>query len=871
MEKILKGIKPKYFWLLAFLLTALTYTMAFSVMGMLNNGIYIIARSDLNQQYIPFIEYFCEVLKGKHDYWFSWSLNMGSGTSLLFAYYVLSPFNIFFLILGEERVLTATALVIVLKAATSAAVFQIFIYKLQRHIGYASVLFAMMYALCGFQVSYYFNIIWMDALYILPLLCIGFLKLVKERKVTLLLITYTYIFGVNFYIGYIVGVSSFILCIIYYVYKRKRIEKSNRKKIIIKYFSCVLAAFLLTAFIWLPAVLQLSSNLNNNYSGFSIPTCNPLFLYNNLFMGQMQTLHGITPFIYCGLMSMILLPLYFLNRRIRKKERFAMFLCLLIFGMLFLIKPFNLAMHAFDYPEMFNHRFGFVYSFIITIIGSRQVLFIKKEKSKKLFCLIFAYILLYISCMILYPVIWHTNYNANNLFNGAVNAVFIILWIILLIKIKSGKWDSITIKTVATFLLMVELVVNAAMSIDRMEHKLIRQDEFEIWRELGKSTIECIKNSETDNFYRVLHLNNFNANIAFQNDFNSLTSFNSSEHTGLWNALEKLGFYHGLHLINGGGSTPVTQSVFGIKYLVSGISIEGDLEGNVYQSYEKNDKALSLGFMVDEAVLDYQFGDSPFQNQNELLTALTGKNIQCFERTDMKMHVKDGIYAREDDCTYLLNEENSNKLARFNFTKAFDGRPLYAYFSQDRYVDRTGGAEVPEIETNDITSMYENTIFKPSLVPARIFRVGTNESGEYELTIQLTEGLTGDYYQKAYFYYYMDEEFLKAYNLLKENELVIETYDDGYIKGSIDVGEKNLLFTSIPYDDAWQVWVDDKKTESLALVENAFLGIELEEGYHEIIMKYDPLGRKEGKWISLVTFIAVISGYLLRRRVFRQQ
>ena len=148
MEKFLKKIKPKYYWLVAFCLTAVTYAITFSYMGMLGNGKYIIARSDLRQQYIPFIEYFCSVLRGEHDYWFSWALNLGTGTSLLFAYYTLSPFNLIYLILGEDLALTATALVIVLKAATAAATFQIFISKYLKKIYYETVLFAMMYALC---------------------------------------------------------------------------------------------------------------------------------------------------------------------------------------------------------------------------------------------------------------------------------------------------------------------------------------------------------------------------------------------------------------------------------------------------------------------------------------------------------------------------------------------------------------------------------------------------------------------------------------------------------------------------------------------------------------------------------------------------
>jgi uncharacterized membrane protein YfhO len=163
------------------------------------------------------------------------------------------------------------------------------------------------------------------------------IKLVREKKVLCLFLAYAYVFGVNFYMGYMTGLSSFFFFVFYFLYDcRKRSVKENIK-ILCLYAGSVLNALLLTAVIWFPAVLQLFQNIDEGYPGFSLVECNPLLIINNMFMGQMQTLFGITPFVYCGLLSMLLLPLFFLNKRISRKKRVYAFLCLVWFFCLFLI------------------------------------------------------------------------------------------------------------------------------------------------------------------------------------------------------------------------------------------------------------------------------------------------------------------------------------------------------------------------------------------------------------------------------------------------------------------------------------------------------------------------------------------------------
>lgn len=859
MEKYLKKIKPKYYWLIAFLLTAVTYAVTFSYMGMLGNGKYIIARSDLRQQYIPFIEYFCSVLRGEHDYWFSWALNLGTGTSLLFAYYTLSPFNLIYLILGEDLALTATALVIVLKAATAAATFQIFITKYLRKTYYETVLFAMMYALCGFQICYYFDLMWMDAFYMLPVIAIGIINLMREKKYMCLLFAYAYVFAVNFYMGYIVGVSSFFLFIACFFYKCNCRKLKHNIQILFEYCVSVVSALLLTAVIWLPAAIQLFKNIEKDYPSYSMEKCNILFLYNNLFMGQMQTLYGVTPFIYCGLLSALLLPFYFVNRRISIKKRIYVMVSFAWFVCLFLIEPLNRMMHAFDRPEMFGHRFSYVFSFLITTVCCEQFIYLRKIKKRALYMLLGFDLAVFIVCRMLYPVVWKMDFNANTWLALGINILFFGIWIYMITRIQNKKWNVLTYRVMMTFFLMLELGTNAILCMKRMEHTVMEQDAYEAWTDVHENTFQKIKQEENEDvFYRVLFLNPRSLNQGFMYDYNAVENFNSSEHAAVLKAEEKLGIGRGIHIVRGAGTTPITRSLLNIKYLIGGNSIDYELDSNsYYMTYVKNEQALSLGYMVKEQIEDYKFEESPFVNQDNLLSAMTGLEIHCFEKTGMKMEVKSGQYMKTDDATYLLRNEEEEGELEFAFEADNNGKPLYIYFSQDRYLDQTGGVDMPWIKTEDISLINENTIIKPEFIPPRIIQVGTNEEGKYAFSIIMPEDLDADYYRKAYFCYYDDTEFQKAYRVLKQQQWDIKEYGDTYVKGNIDVEERGIMFTSIPYDEGWTATVNGEKAETVPLLDKAFTGIKLDKGTYEIEMQYEAQGKRDGEIISAIAMLLV--------------
>lgn len=72
-----------------------------------------------------------------------------------------------------------------------------------------TILFSTMYALCSFAVGYFFNIMWQDAVYLLPLVLLGVEGLL-QKKYKLLIISLSILFISNFYTAYMVGIFTFL-------------------------------------------------------------------------------------------------------------------------------------------------------------------------------------------------------------------------------------------------------------------------------------------------------------------------------------------------------------------------------------------------------------------------------------------------------------------------------------------------------------------------------------------------------------------------------------------------------------------------------------------------------------------------------------
>ena len=110
---------------------------------------------------------------------------------------------------------------------------------------------------------------------------------------------------------------------------------------------------------------------------------------------------------------------------------------------------------------------------------------------------------------------------------------------------------------------------------------------------------------------------------------------------------------------------------------------------------------------------------------------------------------------------------------------------------------------------------------------------------------------------------YNEERIKEAYEYLSKNQIKYTYYSDSRLEGNINVDNNQIIFTSIPYDKDWNIYIDGKKIKTIKVL-NSLLAIETTPGKHKIILEY-----KEHLLIpfmvSLTTFIALII-YIIRHK-----
>ena len=85
------------------------------------------------------------------------------------------------------------------------------------------------------------------------------------------------------------------------------------------------------------------------------------------------------------------------------------------------------------------------------------------------------------------------------------------------------------------------------------------------------------------------------------------------------------------------------------------------------------------------------------------------------------------------------------------------------------------------------------------------------------------------------------------------------------LNGNIDVQEDGVLFMSCLYNDELDVYVDGVKQDKIKLLDT-FIGVNLEKGKHEIMLKYTPKTLYLSFIPSLIGLCSLIVIYIKKKK-----
>jgi len=183
---------------LAFAFTFLGFLVLMIVKGFVPFGDASFLYSDSYHQYYPFFLAFRRALRSGESLLYSWNVGMGMDYLGLIAYYLASPLNLISAFLPESWMLVYFTYLTPLKLSFASMFFALFLKKTFHRDDVSVALFGSFYGLCAWALGYLWNIMWLDTFALLPLVILGMVSLLKERKFLL----YTLSLFLSIFINY---------------------------------------------------------------------------------------------------------------------------------------------------------------------------------------------------------------------------------------------------------------------------------------------------------------------------------------------------------------------------------------------------------------------------------------------------------------------------------------------------------------------------------------------------------------------------------------------------------------------------------------------------------------------------------------------
>lgn len=779
--------------------------------------------SDSYSQYVALFSQLKSIFSSPNSLFYTFQGGLGGEFLGTFFYYLCSPFNILVLFFKDmNNCFLAITLLKFLTASLTACYF--FRYHFKEEKPLYAVLFSVLYVFISANMLHFIHIMWLDAVLMLPLLLVGIDKFIKKKKVLPYALPLMYIIITNYYFGYMACIFSF-LYFTYQIFLSYQI-KTEWKKIIqenLKFIGISILIVLSTSFVllevahYLPGYARTTTEFLNG-EAFSFHG-NPFPFLESFFIGATEDLDFLNPdhfFLYFSILGFSLVILYFANPKISLKEKALTFFMI---GILYLSVSgnyFNYMWHGFSKPQFFNGRFTFLFDFFLLYIAMKSLTNITHLTKK-------SYLLSALFIIILLFVYYFTESNTFIMY------VHLIVFLCYFFLIKFIDTEKIYMPLVLITVACLEVEANALIELNR--YSFTDLVDYKRQNEMYSFATKAIQEVDKSNFYRIENnvTEPFNGPIYYQ--YNGIDIFLSTLSDEMANFFIDMGLGSGAtkkNTISYYSGNKITDSLFGIKYHIylneSNVPEEYELvnsltiEGNSVDIY-RNPNALSLGFMVNKNILEVPKDLNALQYQSNIFKSMANSDKEIFKN----------IPLTEEYGTYLFDNTEELGICFYTAIDSSNG-----YNNATLYLD---GHSLNKKEDSEIVCI------DPS----------------YNEKLMLSySNLSDRQHLGTFAAYYNDEVWKDTIQSLKEQELNITKFKGTLIKGSVtSTKEKNILFTTIPYDENWDVYVDGKKVKTHKLL-NALLGIELEEGTFTIELKYRPKQFYLGICVSIISFLTLL-------------
>ena len=842
-------------------------------------GQYSMLYSDMYHQYYPFFVAFRQALRNGDGLLHTWSVGLGMDYLGLIAYYLASPLNLLSVLVPEGWVLEYFSLLVPIKLGFAGLFFALFLRGIFGKDDLSISIFGGFYGLCAWALGFQWNIMWLDTFALLPLVALGMVALLKEKKFLLYTLSLVASIFANYYIGLFTCIFVFLLFFVYQICRWGGWKKFFCDLLRIAFFSAL--AIGMTAILELPALAALQttqSSVNKFPSGFRLNiasenTIKGLFDAMRQVAGNMggalkpNFKEGL-PNLYCGIGSIVLMFLYLSAKEIKLRDKLCAVGLLLFFNVSFIIRQLDYIWHGFHFTNMIPYRFSFLYSFAVLYMAYRAWLLRRSFSTGKiLFCGALTAATLACSNSLLETTSVDIGLVSVDFPVYLVyNLVFLLLYLGAMLygsakeplpedagekerrTWRLGRARQRKISRILVFAIMgVELTANLVCFGLYFTGTSVKN--YPKGTEYTASVIRYMKEREDDLFYRAETTHSQTLNDGALNGYNGVSAFTSSANVNTTLFMQSLGYgaknTYNRYLFE--ESSPVSNLFLGLKYM---IDRDGkDKSSTFFQevnhfgdiSLLENQAYLPLGFLAQTELAELELDTTgDFDYQNALFSAATGLagNVWFQIPGEQLSITGNGV---------LITENAGNGFIRYDETMD-NSNVIYSYTA-----DRDGFVcirlDLPKrndyyVSINGL-ELYKETISLPQMMA-----VGDVKAGDViDIRIVCDSGETSTMDVKAAILDY--DLFWEGYDILNASAWHLTEFESTYVSGTISCNRDGLLYTSIPQNGNWKVRVDGEEVETV-LVGNCMTAVLLTEGEHTVTFAYENAAFSLGWKISAI-------------------
>ncbi len=793
----------------------------------IGNGVYPFGNKafltgDLYHQYIPFLQSLIDKVQAGENLSYSWNVGVGSNYLAMFVYYLSSPFNLLALLIPEQFLLEVVAVIVLVKVGLCGWSFALFLKKHFQTDSWLILFISTFYALSGYMAAYNYNIMWLDAVWVFPLVMYGLEKLVKEGSG----VVYAIALGCCIFMNYYISIMICIFLVLYFGVLF--LTENGNVKTILRFAGYSLLAGGLAAGLLVPEVCAI---ITTDFGDVSFPKEIESYfsiideLARHAICVESEKGLDHWPNIYCGVAVFILMPLYGICKEIPLRKRFCNLALAGFMLISFSTNMLDFIWHGLNYPDSLPGRQSFIYIFLILMMSYEVLEHLDEIVPESIVKATLVAVAFLIFC---------EKFVTDDAFAVWVipaTIAVVAMYGVILYFYRTRQDEDWRVPLIALILMVgaVEAATNTGYTSVKVYTKETFLGKLDDYRQLYEEMRQ-----QDDSFVRVESFQKMTKNDSQLAGYPSASLFSSTMNSTVANLYEKLGMQHSKVYYAFEGATPFTSALLNVGYMLGDtecMEVDDALadaeQGMLFALADATEEVnlyrctytLPFGYV---APTGYEIEESEMSNsltlQNKMVKALGIKDT-LFSRVDADEAGDDIVLAAKEAGYYyaVITKSGTTKVK----------------------------AETPYGEKTYKDLKSDNILYLGYL--SKHQRLTLTNGDENDATPNLSMSI-----------YHLNQEVLaEAMDILSAQHLENVTYDDRHIAGGLHLESGGRLILSLPYEAGWKVMINGEEAEPQTFGE-CFMAFDLEAGDYEIEMSYVPQGKVAGIVISLVSMLVLV-------------